>query len=128
MNTEKAANLSGVKLPEDGANEMAVRNLAAYKDQGYEVSEDWDRNAPFVESLERGAWLIQNRPHFLDHVYRLVKDDKTIYGSEPYGLGKDDIAELHKLSTMGWRVWIGQDPLWYPGRTTQILFEREQLP
>jgi hypothetical protein len=113
-----AKTLDGIGLPEAGLTEteIAETNLAAYEAAGVRVRRNWDRRAPFVPP-DMGH-------DFLDHLYRLISSDGvTTYVSEPYGMDGESLEQLAQLRRDGgWRVWIGQFPLWYPGRTTPIHF------
>jgi hypothetical protein len=117
LTVKTAKTLDGIALPEAGATEIAERNLALYRESGVRVRRGWDKYAPLDPDV--------NRHHFLDHLYRLTdtKTSETTYVSEPYRVW--EFAELAKFEQEGWEVWIGQMPLWYPGRTTPIHFKRE---
>lgn len=95
----------------------------------YRVLDNWDGNAP-DRCLERhggGSWTISMRRRWIDHPYRLRDSDgRMIYAAEPYGLDEDDLEDLAGLVSEGWDVWIGLTPIWYPGRTTQVLVRRRK--
>ncbi len=121
---QRAKTLDGIAVDDMTATEAAEHNLAAFKDNGIRVARNWDRRAPFVEHLGRGEWLIRDRT-LLDHLYRLrYPNGRVVYATEPYGLDESDLRDLGGLLDEGWSVRIGQMPLWYPGRTTQVLIER----
>lgn len=102
--------------------QMVEENLAIEKEAGWKVTWHWNTKGPYGKGIDEAYGQF----HFLDHLYMLKKDGRTIYCSEPYGLDSEDIVELARLIEEGWQVSIGQAPLWYPGRTTQILIRRDK--
>lgn len=58
---------------------------------------------------------------WVDHGYKLLRDGKTIYVSEPYQLGNDEIRELAALADQGWQVtiWPGR-AIHFPGETMAV--------
>jgi hypothetical protein len=89
---------------------VAEMNYAELVASGYLVQRGWNAQGPPVQ-----------RP-LLDHPYRLTKDQKTIYVSEPYGFNGAALGEWI-VSNPDWSVEIAQLALWYPGCTTPIRFE-----
>jgi hypothetical protein len=72
------------------------------------------------ESLIRG-WF--------DHPYRAVNKEsgRTLYVSEPYGVTTEGLANLVRISEMGWSVLLDASfALHFPGRTVRVIFEREK--
>jgi hypothetical protein len=119
----RAATLAGVELGEPECTALAVRWLAGLKDAGYRVRRGWDSRGPYGDRLpDEQCWL--------DHLYRLYGPgpglDK-VYVAEPYGLRSADLVELARLAGAGWYVWVCQESLWYPGRTTQVCLQRRSL-
>ena len=115
----RAKTLSGVEIDEDTITDVAEQNLAVRKDVGWNVIKNWNTKGPY------GNDPLVNF-HWMDHMYMLRGNGRTIYCAEPYGLEIEDLAELVRLDSEGWDVSIGQLPLWYPGRTTQIQIVKKQ--
>ncbi len=115
---KKAKTLCGVELSSPAETEIAERNLALTREH-YWVRRLWDRRSPVGEDADFEHWT--------DHPYRLIprKGGQTIDVSEPYGLTEDDFRRFLELEEEGWRAWIGQTPLWFPGRTTPVCLRRE---
>jgi hypothetical protein len=102
------------------AKVIADENLAFSRSIGYEPDYGWDEDCPY-----ENAGNPKSAHHFLDHMYRLVKPDaRTIYVAEPYGVRASDFAEFMRLADKGWHVYIGQYPLYFPGRCTQVCIVR----
>jgi hypothetical protein len=118
----RAATLGGWALPEPAATELAVRNLRITKDAGWKVLHGWGRKGPLM--THDGFGYAPEGSSIVDHPYRLRCPGRTVYVSEPYGLSGDCWQTLADLEVAGWRVSIGQLPLYYPGSTVAIHFER----
>jgi hypothetical protein len=99
--------------------EMAKENREVFKAEGIRVVAGWNSKSPYGD-------LIGKDFHFLDHLYMLKYGNYVTYCSEPYGLEAEDLIELAFLTTDGWDVSIGQLPIWYPGRTTQIMIRKRK--
>jgi len=95
-------------------------------ENGWRRLEGWDRNAPHVTRLPNRQWLIEGNHGWVDHIFRLRKEKKTIYVSEPYQLDETGLESLFLLTTQGWHVHISGDSEHYPGWTLQIEVSRER--
>lgn len=115
----RAKTLGGIEIDEQTITDVAEENLAITKNAGWRVIKNWNTKGPY------GNDPLVNF-HWMDHMYMLRRSGRTVYCAEPYGLGPKDLAELVRLESEGWDVSIGQLPLWYPGRTTQIQMVKKQ--
>jgi len=52
-----------------------------------------------------GCYEVEHRP-WIDHVYRLRWNGRTVYVSEPYHLQTRDMYDLLALERIGWEVQI----------------------
>jgi hypothetical protein len=101
------------------------RRMEAILSHGYVVRQGWDAGAPFVEFVngDRQAWLVRHIAGLLDHLYRIVTPEETVYVSEPYDLY--DFDGIAKARESGWDVTVSAArALHYPGRTVAVVFRR----
>lgn len=80
---------------------------------GYKRREHWDKSGPIN--------LDKNREPWVDHPYRLYRDGKKWYVSEPYNLDSEGCAALANLEERGWDVHITSwQATHFPGHTLAI--------
>ena len=128
------------RLP-DHARVCVKANLAAWRNLGYEVKESWDAKGPlpYVQLLTDDPDMLAKYPideikdeffigghKGIDHLYRLQGNLHTLYISEPYwtALELDYLSLMQRKVGQTWRLVIGSLPLWYPGKTVQLIFWR----
>lgn len=83
------------------------------KKWGYKRREHWDKKGPVDLDLHHERWI--------DHPYRLYKEGKKWYVSEPYNLDDEGFEALGELVRRGWNVHVTSwQATHFPGHTLAI--------
>lgn len=86
---------------------------------GWKRLKGWDGKGPNVIKGPHNTWELPSK-RWIDHSYRLRKNGRTVYVSEPYGMYEDAIEELFLLMACGWNVNVTGESEYYPGWTIKI--------
>jgi hypothetical protein len=73
---------------------------------------------PWATIYPNGAYYVEGR-HWLDHLFRVIRNDGTVFIAEPYDLGRQDLDDLNLLREQGWKVEISGHSIHHP-RTVRV--------
>ncbi len=98
---------------------LGAANLEILRRTGWTL-EPWGATPAIRgDDLQVGAWG--------DHLYRLVnqEQERMIYVAEPYQISAEDMADLERIESEGYTVYLNAEwSLHYPTRTLVIWIER----